>query len=105
RAGYLVYQVKGNVWETGSNTRKHVRVGQLLKNDAALWLDTGASIILVCENYSTITLNKKGPCMLSQYSGFCIPSNSSITVNYFRFIWEGLTHPEESPEQNRKKYM
>ena len=105
QSNYLVYQLRGDVMETAGKAHKLLRIGQLLKNNAVLWLNKGSGITLICENYSGFSVNTAGRYELGKHQQICNQEDYSITAEYFKFIWEELTHPHESPEDNRRKYM
>ncbi len=104
QTNYLVYQVKGKALQTNGK-RSTLQIGQVLKHDAVLWLDKGAIVTLICDNYSTFSVTTAGGYVLAKHSEICPKNENSITADYCKFIWEQLTHPHESPEDNRLKFM
>ncbi len=102
---FLVYRIKGNVkLKTGKQTDA-ITIGQLLKSNHTIWIDKGASVILICEGYNSFTIGKAGNHSMAAYLDSCKNIASSVSAKYFKFIWEELTHPHTTPENNRRKYM
>jgi hypothetical protein len=105
QVNYLVYQVKGKAWKTTDKLHKTLKIGQLLNNTESIKVSTKSSVVLICENYSTITLNQNQDYLLSQYEDSCIKNDHSLTADYFKFMWDELSNPDISPETDRRKYM
>ncbi len=102
---FLVYRLTGNVKLNTIKQGSVPRIGQLLKSNDKVWLDKGASLVLICEGYNSFTINKSGSHAMSGYLDSCTKEELSVTSGYFKYIWEELTHPHTTPENDRKKYM
>ena len=102
---FLIYRLTGNVTLNTIKQGSVPRIGQLLKSNDKLWLDKGASLVLICEGYNAFTINKAGNHLMSGYLDSCTKEERSVTSEYFKYIWEELTEPHTTPENNRKKYM
>ncbi len=102
---FLIYRINGNVKLKGGNQKEPVKIGQLLKGNNAIWLDKGASVVLICEGYNSFTIRKSGNHTMAAYSDSCRNEERSVSSAYFKYIWSELTHPHTTPENNRRKYM
>lgn len=102
---FLVYQLNGNVKLKTGKENKSVLIGQLLKSNHTLWVDKGASVVLICEGYNAFRITKSGTHNLAGYLDSCRNEDHSVSAAYFKYIWGELTHPHTTPEDNRRKYM
>ncbi len=102
---FLVYQVNGKVKLKTGKENKSVLIGQLLKGNQSVWLDKGASVVLICEGYNSFRISKAGNQNLAGYLDSCRNEQHSVSAAYFKYIWGELTHPHTTPENNRRKYM
>lgn len=106
QANFLVYQCNGKVKHDNSKNDKALLVGEMLKSTGSVWLDKGASVTLICDNYSSFTISARGLTRLSGFGDSCLHKvSTSVTKNYFKFVWKQLTSPHGSPEDNRRHYM
>lgn len=80
-----------------------MKIGQSLDDNNILWLEKDAAVTLICSNYSIYSIERPGKNELKKL--LCPKQHYSISAEYFKFVWEELTHPHESPEENRRKFM
>ena len=102
---YVVYQVIGKCTKVSGNKIAALKKGDFLNSPDVVNLQDGATLILVCANYKAFQLNAKGKYPVSTMKKYCAKNNGSFTANYFRFVWDELTHPHSSPEAEPEKYM
>jgi hypothetical protein len=105
QTSYLVFQVKGKAWMATDKTHKQLKIGQLITDNGSIHVNKRSSVILICENYSTVTLDHDQDYQLSQYSSSCKQKSNSVTADYFKFMWDELTSSETVSEKDRQKYM
>ena len=103
---FLIYSFKGNVSVVENNAETKAKIGKILNGNAKIKLAAGSVITMVCNQAAMFTLNKAGIYSLGQFKDSCINKSSSMTANYFRYVWSQLTsHNEGTPGTNRKAFM
>jgi len=98
----LVYAIKGNITAVYNNEESPVKIGRLLKPGTVIKIKSGSKMTMVCKQGRPFFLSKEGDYPLSKWNDSCKTSTSSITANYFKYIWnEFYTHsPEYQQDQN-----
>ena len=102
---FLVYSIKGNVSVVDNKVESKARIGTLLNNASVLKIPAGSFATLICNETRMFTLNKSGNYNLGNLKDSCKGSNSSVSANYMKYIWNEMTKSKGSPEKNRKAYM
>ena len=102
---FLVYSIKGNVSVVENKVESKARIGTLLNNASVLKIPSGSFATLLCNETRMFTLNKSGNYNLGNLKDSCKGSNSSVSANYMKYIWNEMTKSKGSPEKNRKAYM
>jgi len=102
---FLVYSVKGNVSVVDNKVESKARIGTLLNDASVLKITPGAFATLICNESRMFTLNKSGNYSLGKLKDSCKGSNSSVSANYMKYIWNEMTKSKGSPDKNRKAYM
>ncbi|TDG37822.1 hypothetical protein EZJ43_01645 [Pedobacter changchengzhani] len=102
---YVVYQVIGKCSKVALKKVSLLKKGDFLNTPDVVNLAEGSTLILICANYKAFQLNVKGKYAVSTFKKYCAKSDGSFTANYFRFVWDELTHPHSSPEVEPEKYM
>lgn len=105
QADYMVYKIKGKVSKTNDKWHHSLKIGQLLNDNESIRLGINASVVLICKNYSTITLDQQKDYPLAQFAALLKKAPASITADYCRFMWDELSATETAPEKDRHKYM
>lgn len=100
---FVVYHTKGNVVKSSSKIT--LKKGDKIYLHEMLSLGNQASLILVCQNFQVIQLNKKGNYPVKHLQEQCNKKQSSYTSSYFEYVWNELTHPHGKPEKNPEAYM
>jgi len=102
---FLVYSVNGNVSVEENNKKSKAKIGSLLNSGAKFTLPANASITLICNQVSLITINKAGTHNLEAYKDQCKQKSTSVSSNYLKYVWTQLTQKPGTPEKNRKLFM
>src|SRR5687767_536522 len=102
---FLVYSIKGNVSVVDNKVESKARIGTLLNNASVLKIPAGSFATLICNETRMFTLNKSGNYNMGNLKDSCKGSNSSVSANYMKYIWNEMTKSKGSPEKNRKAYM
>jgi hypothetical protein len=102
---YVVYSMKGTVSVIDNKTETKAKIGTIINEDATLKLSSGSFATLICNESRMFTINKTGNHVMSKFKDSCKTSNSSVSANYVKYIWNELTKSKGSPEKNRKAYM
>jgi hypothetical protein len=102
---FLVYSIKGNVSVVENKVESKARIGTLLNNASVLKIPAGSFATLICNETRMFTLNKSGNYNLGNLKDSCKGSNSSVSANYMKYIWNEMTKSKGSPEKNRKAFM
>lgn len=103
---FLIYSFKGNVSVVENNTETKAKIGKIISGDTKIKLASASSVTMVCNQAAMFTIKKAGNYSLSQFKDSCVTHNSSMTANYFRYVWNQLTsHNEGTPGTNRKMFM
>jgi hypothetical protein len=100
---FVVYHSKGIIVKSSSKIQ--LKKGDKIYLHEMLSLGNQASLILVCQNYQVIQLNKKGNYPVKDLLEQCKQKQSSYTSSYFEYVWNELTHPHGKPEKNPEAYM
>ena len=102
-AAFVVYFSKGQALKQLSKTRL-AKGDQLSKTDVVELRD-GSELILICSNYQTVRLNKKGRYSVKYLQEQCSRKNTSFTATYFKYVWNELLNKHGSVESNPTAYM
>ncbi len=103
---FLIYNFKGNVSVIENNAETKAKIGKILNSNTKIKVSAGSIITMVCDQAAMFTINKAGSYTLSQFKDSCVTHSSSMSANYFRYVWNQMTsHGEGSPGSNRKMYM
>ena len=103
---FLVYSFKGNVSVVENNTESKAKIGKVLSSNTKIKVAAGSVLTFVCDQAAMFTINKAGSYTLSQFKDSCVTNSSSVSANYFRYVWNQMTsHGEGSPGSNRKAFM
>lgn len=102
---FVVYFSQGKVSKSGGSKPLAVKKGDRLFGGDELQLAEGAQVVLICKNYNTLQLKKKGRYTMAALQAGCRKGGGSFTSSYFRYIWDELTHVHGTPEKDPKKYM
>lgn len=102
---FVVYSKKGNPEYIFNNQTKSIITGTQINSNSLIKLNNNESVVLVCENYKTIILNKAGSYNANQITENCKKQNKDLTSSYFKYIWEEFSHPHTTPDENHKKFM
>lgn len=102
-AKFIVYSVKGN--PTSVNSKKILKTGSRINNNDFVKVSKNEALILVCDNYKTVKLDKEGVYKTASLLEWCNKQSNDVTTSYFKYIWEEFTHPHSNPEENHKKFM
>jgi hypothetical protein len=97
--------MKGTVSVIDNKTETKAKIGTIINEDATLKLSSGSFATLICNESRMFTINKTGNHVMSKFKDSCKTSNSSVSANYVKYIWNELTKSKGSPEKNRKAYM
>ena len=62
-------------------------------------------VTLICNEVAMFTLKTPGTYTLSRLADSCKVTNSSMSANYVKYVWNQLTTNTGSPGSNRKAYM
>jgi hypothetical protein len=102
---YVVYSMKGNVSVVENKTETKVKIGTILGDESTLKIASGSFATLICNESRMFSINKAGNYNMAKFKDSCKTSNSSVSANYVKYIWNELTKSKGSPEKNRKAYM
>jgi len=102
---YVVMNLQGAAWKTADKQQHSLKIGQQLEKNETITIDKNSRIVLICPNYSPISLGPDTAFLLSGSLASCTRRFNSITGDYFRYMWNELTHPHSSVEKDRRKYM
>lgn len=103
---FLLYSFKGNISVVENKAETKARVGKIMNNTAVLKVPDGAIATLICNEAAMFTIKKAGNYTLGQFKDSCSVSNSSVSANYVKYVWNQMTsHGEGSPGSNRKLFM
>lgn len=99
---FVVYNVIGSV---SKSSKTKIKKGDKILANETLVLADNASVILICSNYKTIQLNKKGSYTAKNLMDQCNKDAAGYTSSYFKYVWNEFTHPHGKPESNPGEYM
>lgn len=102
---FLVYSFKGNVAVVENKVESKAKVGKLLAQSASIKVPAGSMVTLICNEAAMFTIRKAGTYALSSFEDSCQVSNSSVSANYIKYVWNQMTHSHGSPGSDRKKFM
>jgi len=102
---FLVYSIKGNVSVIDNKVESKPKIGTLLNDASVIKIAPNSFATLICNESRMFTLNKNGNYSLGKLKDSCKGSNSSVSANYMKYIWNEMTKSKGSPEKNRKAYM
>jgi hypothetical protein len=102
KVDYIVYYSEKQNFKIVSGKSSLLKKGDFIdKNNL---LDVSSKLVLICPNFNSITL-QKGKYLASKLIANCKQNKDSFTANYFKFVWDGFTHPHASVEAEPEKYM
>jgi hypothetical protein len=100
----LVYAVKGKVSSIFNNQESPVKIGKVLPAGATIKMEKGASVTILCSKGRPFSITKEGSYPVAFWKDSCRMANSSVTANYFKYIWGQLyTYSPQYKEEMRKK--
>ncbi len=103
---FLLYSIKGSATVVDNKTETPAKAGRVLTGNASLKVGAGATVTLICNESAMFTVRKPGTYTLSQFKDSCAVTNSSVSANYIKYVWNQMTsHGEGSPGSNRKAFM
>lgn len=102
---FMLYSFKGNVLVVENKVESKAKVGKAMNSAAALKIPAGSMVTLICNESAMFTLSKPGTYQLSRMNDSCKVSNSSVSANYVKYVWNQMTKSSGSPGSNRKAYM
>jgi hypothetical protein len=100
---FVVYYAKGKTVKAGSTT--WLKKGDHLFPKDILTLKDAANLVLVCNNYKIIQLNKKGNYTVANLMMQCAKSSASYSRAYFEYVWYELTHTKGTPQKKPSDFM
>jgi len=100
---FIVYHVKGNITKTSS--KQILKKGDQLFLKDVLILKDASSVVLICNNYKIIQLNKKGNYSIATLVQQCYKTSASYSSSYFKYVWNELTHTVGKPEKKPGDFM
>lgn len=102
----LVYAVKGKVTAMYKKKETTVRIGKVLVPGAVIKTDKDASLTMLCNKGKPIQVEKQGSFPVTKWRDSCRVTHSSITSNYFKYIWDQLySYSPESKAKRRRDDM
>ncbi len=102
---YLLYSFKGNVSVVENKTENKAKVGKVLNEAASIKVAAGGTVTLICNEVAMFSIKKPGTYNLAQFKDSCRVSNSSVSANYVKYVWNQMTSSGGSAGTNRKLYM
>lgn len=102
---FVVYFSQGKVTKSGGSKSLALKKGDRLFAPDEFLLAEGAQVVLICKNYTTLQLKKKGRYSVAALRAGCRKAGTSFTSSYFQYIWDEFTHVHGTPEKDPKKYM
>lgn len=102
---FVVYSMKGNVSIVENNTESKAMIGTMIGSPATIKIAAGSFATIICNEKNMFTLSKSGNYNTANLADSCKGTNSSVSANYMKYIWNELTKSKGSPEKNRKAYM
>jgi len=102
---FLLYSFKGNVSVIENKVESKAKVGKTLNNAASVKVPSGGMVTLICNEAAMFTLSKPGTYTMSRVNDSCKVSNSSLSANYVKYVWNQMTKTSGSAGSNRKAYM
>lgn len=99
----MVYQLKGQVSIAGKKAA--LKTGNRVAASAQLVLAKSSSVTLICPSYYTFSIATPGTHALNKLANQCNKTTSSVSRQYFEYVWEQFTHPHASPESQHRHYM
>ncbi len=102
---YVIYSMKGTVSVIDNKAETKAKIGTIVSENATLKLSSGSFATLICNESRMFTVNIAGNHNMTKFKDSCKTSNSSVSANYVKYIWNELTKSKGSPEKNRKAYM
>lgn len=100
---FIVYHVKGSITKT--NSKQILKKGDQLFLKDVLILKDASSLVLICNNYKIIQINKKGNYSISSLILQCSKINVSYSSSYFKYVWNELTHTKGKLEKKPGDFM
>lgn len=100
---FIVYHVKGNILKSGN--KQPLKKGDQLFEKDVLLLNDATQIVLICNSYKIIQLNKKGKYAITGLLQQCNKTNASYSSSYFKYVWNELTHSKGKPEKKPGDFM
>ncbi len=100
---FIVYHTQGKI--TTNTGKSSLKSGDKLYPSNYITLAQGANLILVCKNFEIIRLDIKGRYDVKTLLRKCEKTAPSFTSSYFSYVWDELTHPHGSPEEEPTHYM
>lgn len=97
----MVYAVKGKVTALYKKKETTVMIGKVLVPGAVIKTGKDASLTMLCNKGKPIQVAKQGSFPVSKWRDSCRVSHSSVTTNYFKYIWDELY--SYSPENKAKR--
>jgi len=99
----MVYQLKGQVSIAGKKAA--LKTGNKVAASAQLVLAKNSSVTMICPSYYTFSITTAGTHALNKLADQCNKTTSSVSRQYFEYVWEQFTHPHASPESQHRHYM
>lgn len=103
----LVYTVKGEVTAIYKQKETAVKTGMVLKPGMVIKTGKEASLTMICMKGRVFQLQTEGSFPLSRWRDSCTVSSTSVTSNYFKYIWQQMYvySPEHKEEMRRRNNM
>ncbi len=102
---FLIYSVKGSANVVENKVETKAKIGKLMNQAAVLKVPAGSAVTLICNEAAMFTITKAGTYSMSQFKDSCQVSNSSVSANYVKYVWNQMTKSTGSPGSNRKLFM
>jgi hypothetical protein len=101
---FLAYSVTGKVYYSLKGKKKSsLRIGKVIPETALVTVETGAKLVLVCEQASAPVTLSKGEYRLTSFRSSCDPQTQSATSNYLKYVWWQMTNPKGTTEEEKNR--
>lgn len=100
----LVYAVKGKVTSVYKSKETPVKIGKVLLPGSIVKTQKDASLTMLCTKGKPISLTMQGSFPVTRWRDSCRVTSSSITTNYFKYIWDQMySYSPEKKERLRRR--
>ena len=99
----LVYSVKGQVTVVENNSESKLKIGKVLKPAAVIHTQKESKLTMVCKQGKPISVLQEGIFPVITWKDSCKLEHSSLTTNYFQYIWQQLYLRSPEGQEELKK--